>query len=125
MILTGTAQWGVKYDFNSACAYGMKFPFDKLIARIVALGVPGLVLVVAIAFTGLSGGAAIVAGLAMLGGPLGMLGGILVLGLLVLVGHATAEYGFEAVFCAVLRGLREKGYTKAQILGTIDSYPIS
>jgi hypothetical protein len=45
----------------------MRFPFDKLIARLVALGIPGLVLVVAIAFTGLSGGAAIVAALAMLG----------------------------------------------------------
>ena len=45
----------------------MRFPFDKLIARLVALGVPGLVLVVAIAFTGLFGGAAIVAALAMLG----------------------------------------------------------
>jgi hypothetical protein len=103
----------------------MKIPFDKIIARLVALGVPALVLIVVIAFTGLAGGAAIVAALAMLGGPLGMLGGVLVLGLLVLISHAVAEYGFETVFVRVLRGLKAKGDTKAQILKTIDSYPIS
>ena len=57
----------------------MKFPFDKLIARLVALGIPALVLIAAIASTGLAGGAAIVAALAMLGGPFGMMGGVLVL----------------------------------------------
>jgi hypothetical protein len=104
---------------------GMKFPFDKLIARLIALGIPALVLVAAIAWTGLAGGAAIVAALALLGGPLGMMGGVLVLGLLVLISHAIADYGFETVFLRVLRGLRAKGYTKAQILKTIEGYPIS
>ncbi len=103
----------------------MKFPFDKLIARLVALGIPALVLIAAIASTGLAGGAAIVAALAMLGGPFGMMGGVLVLGLLVLISHAIADYGFETVFLRVLRGLRAKGYTKAQILKTIEAYPIS
>jgi hypothetical protein len=103
----------------------MKFPFDKLIARLIALGIPALVLVAAIAWTGLAGGAAIVAALALLGGPLGMMGGVLVLGLLVLISHAIADYGFETVFLRVLRGLRAKGYTKAHILKTIEGYPIS
>lgn len=99
--------------------------FDKLIAKLVALGIPALVLLIVIATTGLAGGAAIVAALAILGGPLGMLGGIAVLGLLVLVCNGLAEYGFEAIFVAVLKGLKEKGHTKAAILKAIDSYPIS
>jgi len=103
----------------------MKLPLDKLISRLVALGMPGLVLVVAVAATGLAGGAAIVAALATLGGPFGMMGAILLLGLLVLISHALAEYGFEAVFTGVLKGLRGKGLTKKQILEKIDSYPIS
>jgi hypothetical protein len=54
---------------------------DTVASKIAALGVPGLVLVVAMAFTGFAGAAAITAALAMLGGPLGMLGGIAVLGI--------------------------------------------
>jgi len=103
----------------------MNIPFDKLIARIIALGIPGLVLVVAIFTSGFVGAAAIVAALAALGGPLGMVGGILALGLLVLIGQAITEYGFETVFCSVLRGLKERGNTKEQILKKIDSYLIS
>jgi uncharacterized membrane protein len=99
--------------------------FDKLIARLVALGIPALVLILVVATTGLAGGAAIVAALAILGGPFGMWGGIALLGLLVLISQALAEYGFERVFVAVLKGLRQKGHTKKQILQAIDSYPIS
>ena len=58
----------------------MKLPFDKLVSFLVGLGVPGLVLVVAVYVAGVAGGAAIVVALATLGGPLGMLGGIALLG---------------------------------------------
>ncbi|MFM6039787.1 MAG: hypothetical protein ACKPBB_18935 [Sphaerospermopsis kisseleviana] len=51
---------------------------DKIVDKIAALGVPGLVLVVAMAFTGWAGAAAITTGLAVLGGPFGMLGGELI-----------------------------------------------
>ena len=102
-----------------------KLNFDKLVERLVSLGVPGLVLIVAVATTGLTGGAAIVAALALLGGPFGMWGGVAVLLLLVLISQALAEYGFEMLFVAVLKGLKRKGFTKEQILKAIDSYPIS
>jgi len=103
----------------------MNIPYDKLIARLIALGIPALVLLVAIVTSGFVGAVAIVAALAVIGGPLGMLGGILALGLLVLIGQAVAEYGFETVFCSVLRGLKENGNTKDKILEKVDSYPIS
>ena len=40
---------------------------DKLVSKIAALGIPGLVLVTAIGATGLAGGAAITTALAALG----------------------------------------------------------
>ena len=103
----------------------MKPSLDKIISSTVALGVPGLVLVVAVASSGLAGGAAVVAALAFLGGPFGMRGGMLVLGLLVLISKALTEYGIQPIFKRVLLGLKEKGQTKAQIIEAIDSYPIS
>jgi len=101
----------------------MKMPLDKVVEKIVALGVPGLVLVIVMATTGLAGGAAIVAALATLGGPLGgMMVGLAVLGLLVLISNAIAEYGVNVVANRVIQGLLEKGMSKEEIIKKIDSY---
>lgn len=98
---------------------------DRVVEKLVALGVPGLVLLVAIATSGLAGGAAIVSALAMLGGPFGMLGGIAVLAILPLVSQAIAKYGTEALAIKVVKGLQEKGETKVAILRKLKMYPIS
>jgi uncharacterized membrane protein len=98
---------------------------DQIVDKIAALGVPGLVLLVAMAVTGWAGAAAITAALAMLGGPFGMLGGIAVLGILALIAQGLAKYGFEAIFRAVVDKLRQKGKSKSDIEKEIDSYPIS
>jgi hypothetical protein len=99
-------------------------PLDIVAKKIAALGVPGLVLVAAMAFTGFAGAAAITAGLAMLGGPLGMLGGIALLGVMVMVSHALTEYGFELVFSRVVDVLHEEGLSTRAILAEIEGYPI-
>ena len=62
---------------------------DKLVSKVAALGVPGLVLVVAIGATGFAGGAAITTALAALG-PGGMIGGIATLGGLGLIPEGIA-----------------------------------
>ncbi|MEH1982684.1 MAG: hypothetical protein V7L27_26045 [Nostoc sp.] len=98
---------------------------DKLVDKIAALGVPGLVLLVAMAVTGWAGAAAITAALALLGGPLGMLGGIAVLVLLALISQGLAEYGFEAIFKSTVEQLRTQGKSKSDIEREIESYPIS
>jgi hypothetical protein len=98
---------------------------DSVVDRLAALGVPGLVLLVAIATTGVSGGAAIVAALAFLGGPFGMMGGIAVLGILGLVSQALASYGLEAIFKGVVERLRQQGKSHAEIRRELESYPIS
>lgn len=98
---------------------------DKIVSKIAALGVPGLVLVVAMAASGWAGGAAIVTALAALGGPLGMLGGIALLIILALISNALAKYGFEKVFEATVARLREKGVSDEEILRKVDGYHIS
>lgn len=74
---------------------------DELVKKIAALGLPGIVLVVVMATTGLTGAAAITTALAMLGGPAGMLGGIAVLGLTGLITDSLAKVGLENLLTAV------------------------
>lgn len=98
---------------------------DKIVTKLVALGVPGLVLLFVIGTTGLAGGAAIVTALALLGGPFGMMGGIAMMGVMTLVSAAVAEYGLKAIFKRVVSGLVEKGTPKSEIRRTIQGYPIT
>lgn len=97
---------------------------DKIVAKIAALGVPGLVLVISISATGLAGGAAITAALAALG-PGGMIGGIATLGVLGLISEGIAKYGMDAIFSAVVIELYKRGETKESILNKIQKYPVS
>lgn len=98
---------------------------DRVVAAIVGLGVPGLILLVAVSTGGLAGGAAIVAALAFLGGPLGMLGGIALLGLLVLISQSLAKFGLEKILSAVIAKMKSKGKSKSQIINEVNGYPIS
>lgn len=95
---------------------------DEILDKIAALGVPGLVLLVAMAITGWAGAAAITTALAMLGGPFGMLGGIAVLGILGIISKGLAEYGFEKMFQGVVDRLQANGKSKASIESEIQSY---
>lgn len=98
---------------------------DQIVDKIAALGVPGLVLVVTMAVTGWSGAAALTTALALLGGPLGMLGGITLLGILGLISKGLSDYGMEAIFKAVIDELRKKGKSRDDIEREVESYPIS
>ena len=80
----------------------------------MTLGVPGIMLMVAISMTGLSGAAAITAALALLGSG-GMIGGIITLGVAVIVASAIFEFGFDALFRAVVKKLYEKEESKESL----------
>ena len=97
---------------------------EKLVAKIAALGVPGLVLLVAVHTAGYAGAAAVIAALAALG-PGGIIGGITTLGIIGLIAHGLAEYGLDAIFYAVINELIKCGETKEDILAKIARYPIS
>lgn len=97
---------------------------ERIVSKIAALGVPGLVLVVAINASGYVGGAAIVTALSALG-PGGIIGGIVTLGLISLIAQALTEFGMDAIFSAVVKELIKKGETKESILNKIEKYPVS
>ena len=97
---------------------------EKIVSKIAALGVPGLILITAIGATGLAGGAAITTALAAIG-PGGMIGGIVTLGVIGLISEGITEYGFDAIFNAVVRELYKRGETKNSILKKIEKYPVS
>lgn len=97
---------------------------DKLISKLVGLGVPALVLVIAMGSTGLAGAAAITAGLAALG-PFGILGGIATLGVITLLSQGLSEYGFDAIFTALVKEFFKRGETKSSIYEKINKYPLS
>lgn len=102
----------------------MKIPTDKAISKIAALGVPGLVFVVAIGSTGLVGAAAITTALAALG-PGGIVGGIAFLGVAGIISSVVAEKGVDYVFNSVIAELYAKGESKESIIAKIDKYHIS
>lgn len=97
---------------------------DKIVEKIVSIGIPGIMLMVAISMTGLYGAAAITAALALLG-PGGMIGGIITLVIAGAVSSAIAEFGFDALFKAVIKKMYEKGETKISIKAKIEKGPWS
>ncbi|MBS6730651.1 MAG: hypothetical protein KH221_02835 [Atopobium sp.] len=101
-----------------------KIPLDKIASSIAALGVPGLILVVAMGATGYAGAAALTAALASLG-PGGMIGGIAILGVIGLITKGISQYGLQAIFTAVVNELKVRGETKDSILIKIEEYPVS
>ena len=98
---------------------------DKIFDKIAGAGVPILVVLIMISASGLSGAAAISYVLAMLGGPLGMIGGIAVVSVIGVASTAITKYGFDTVFKGVVKRLYEKGETRESIQKKICKYPIS
>lgn len=97
---------------------------DKIVEKIVSIGVPGIMLMVAISMTGLYGAAAITAALVLLG-PGGMIGGVMTLLISGAIASAISEYGFDALFRAVIKKEYLKGETKESIIAKIESGPWS
>lgn len=99
-------------------------PLEKIVSKVAALGVPGLILLIAIAATGLTGAAAITAALAALG-PGGILGGIATLGVIGLLTNGISKYGVNAIFTGVVKELYLRGESKESIKEKVSKYPVS
>ncbi|MBD2104942.1 hypothetical protein [Leptolyngbya sp. FACHB-261] len=97
---------------------------DEIVRKLAALGLPGVMLVVTMAFSGFAGAAAITTALAALGGPFGMLGGIGLLGIAGLVADALSKYGIDFLLAGVYAE-RRKNESKESLAREIDSLPIS
>ena len=97
---------------------------DKTIRSIATLGVPGLVLMAAMEFTGYAGAVAMTTALAAIG-PGGMIGGVMSLVALGWISNGIAEMGFDALAKSVLKELYRKGESKETIKKKIKKYPVS
>jgi hypothetical protein len=97
---------------------------DEIVKKIAALGLPGILLVIAISASGAAGSYAVVAALAGLGGPFGIIGGIGVLGLTTLVGETIAGYGIETVLKNIYTE-RRKTESVRYLLKEIKDLPIT
>lgn len=97
---------------------------DKVVSKVAALGVPGLMLVIAMSATGYVGAAALTTALAALG-PGGMLGGVAFLGVAGVLSDGLAKYGVDAIFSAVVAELYKRGESKETILHKVNKYPVS
>ncbi len=95
---------------------------DDIVRTLAAMGLPGVILVITMAATGLSGAAAITAALAFLGGPAGMLGGIAVLGVTGLIAQALSTVGIYTLLCGVYAA-RAQSESKVSLLREIDCLP--
>jgi hypothetical protein len=101
---------------------------DEAGRAIAALGMPAMAFAVAASLAGgmgLAGGAVITTALAMLGGPVGMVGGLLTLGTLSTIASVVAKYGIDAILMATFKARQEHGITNAQIHTEIDQLWIS
>jgi hypothetical protein len=97
---------------------------DRVVRKLAAFGVPGLVFLVAVAAAnaaGVYGAAAYIVALVAIG-PGGILGGIVTLGLVAWISDAITKWGFEAVARGLLDELQRRGYTRKKIQETIDKY---
>ncbi|HAJ64724.1 MAG TPA: hypothetical protein DCP31_40380 [Cyanobacteria bacterium UBA8543] len=83
---------------------------DEAVRKIAALGLPGVILLIAMATTGFTGAAAITTALAMLG-PGGMIGGIIFLGVIGIAADALSKFGLEALLVGVYKDRHEQGET--------------
>lgn len=101
---------------------------DEVVKKIAALGLPGVMFIIAISIAGgagLAGGAAITSALAMLGGPLGMLGGIGVLITASAVADVVLKYGIDIVLPAVYQERMQHGESRSDLCREIHNLWIS
>ncbi len=97
---------------------------DELVRKIVALGLPGVILLITMATTGFFGAAAITAALAALG-PGGMIGGIAFLGVVGIAADGLSKYGLEAILKGVYQTRLKNGESSSSLSKEINGLPVS
>lgn len=101
----------------------MGVPLDEVTQKVASLGLPGVILVITVALSQATSYPIAVA-LAILGGPLGILGGLGVLGLASVLGDVLTGYGFDAVLIAVYKERRKKE-SQESLLKEVEGLPIT
>jgi hypothetical protein len=97
---------------------------DEIVRKFAGIGLPVVVLLIAMASTGLAGAAAITAALAMLG-PGGMVGGIVLLGVIGLASDALSKYGLTELLNGIYEERKSRGESLSNLGREIDGLPIT
>ena len=97
---------------------------DEVVRKVAALGLPGVILLIAMATTGFTGAAAITAALAMLG-PFGMIGGIAFLGVVGIAADGLSKFGLEALLVGIYKERQQEGESKASLCKEIERLMVS
>ena len=97
---------------------------DEVVRKVAALGLPGVILLITMATTGLTGAAAITEALAMLS-PFGMIGGIGFLGVVGIAADALSKFGLEALLVGIYKQRQEEGESKASLCKEIKGLMVS
>jgi small GTP-binding protein len=95
---------------------------DEVIRKVAALGLPAVIFTVVMATTGLTGAASITTALAILGGPAGMLGGILALGTSGILADYLAKFGIEIALMRIYE-IRSEKENVENLCQEIDNLP--
>jgi hypothetical protein len=98
---------------------------DAFVRKVAAMGLPGVILLAVMATTGLYGAAAITASLSILGGPVGMLGGIAMLGMMGLATEMLAKYGLDTLMVNIYRQRKKDGNSTQSLCQEVQKLPIS
>lgn len=100
------------------------FRMDELANKLAGMGTAGLVLVGLVATSSYAGAVAITTSLALLGGPFGMVGGVVTLTLIAAVSSAITKFGVEALAKSIITKLKASGKAPDSILKEIDNFPM-
>lgn len=117
-----------EHTSSVAGAAAENLSLDEVGRKIASLGVPAIVFAIAAANAGamgLAGGAVVTFALASLGGPAGMIGGLIALGVLTVIADAVGKYGIRSVLVAAFLARRDQGIPIAQLHEEIDGLWIS
>ncbi len=99
---------------------------DEFCEKLASIGIPALVFLGAMSATGFAGAAAITTALAAFGGPLGMVGGVIVL---ITMGGGISiisRYGYSKIMIEVSKKIMKKeNLSKKEMCDKIDSYHIT
>ena len=101
----------------------MGVSLDEITRKVASLGLPGVILVVAVAMSQ-SRAYPIIFALLSLGGPLGIVGGLGVLALASVLSDVLTGYGLEVILGAVYKE-RRKNETQSSLLKEVEGLPIT
>lgn len=94
---------------------------ETVITMLAAIGGSGAVVVIVAATTGLTGAAALVTALSLMGGPLGILGGVFATAGVSLLCYSISQYGVGYILERLAQKWKADGKSVAEIEAEIDN----